>query len=63
MIEKCYNDDAETLKNVFDAFKHKFHERHYLVLILKWLLLNIYGRQKGFQYPVLDPELVQGWAY
>ena len=58
-IEKSYHDDATTLKNILDNFKDKFHPCHYLVLILKWLLLNIYGRQKGFQYPLLDPDLVE----
>ena len=29
------------------------------MLVLKWLLMNIYGRHKGFQYPMLEPDTVQ----
>ena len=59
LIENSYNDDAETLKALLDQYKDKFHPQHYLILILKWLLMNIYGRQKGYQYPLLDQELIQ----
>ena len=58
-IEKSYNDDAKMLQNILDDFKDKFHRCHYLILILKWLLLNIYGRRKGFHYPLLNPDLIQ----
>ena len=58
-IERSYQDDARMLQNILDDFKDKFHKCHYLILILKWLLLNIYGRQKGFHYPLLNPNLIQ----
>lgn len=59
LIEKNYVDDPVTLKSILDQYKHLFHPRHYLILILKWLLLNIYGRQKEWHYAIMDPDLVQ----
>ena len=29
------------------------------MLILKWLLLNIYGRTKNYTYPTLSKEIIQ----
>ena len=58
-IEKCYGDDEPALKNVLDLYKNKFHPRHYLILILKWLLLNIYGKTKEFAYSILSPDQIE----
>ena len=58
-IEKCYGDDEPALKNVLDLYKNKFHPQHYLILILKWLLLNIYGKTKEFAYSILSPEQIE----
>ena len=58
-IEKCYGDDEIALRNVLNLYKSKFHPQHYLMLILKWLLLNIYGRTKNYTYPTLSKEIIQ----
>ena len=26
----------------------KFHKQHYLILIVKWIIINIYGRKPGY---------------
>ena len=59
LIEECYYNDAKGLRKILDDHKDKYHSQHYLILILKWLLQNIYGRQKGYQYPLLSEDLVR----
>lgn len=59
LIEDNYASDPVALKSILDQYKHLFHPRHYLILILKWLLMNIYGRHKEWHYALLDPQLVQ----
>ena len=59
LIENCYYNDAEKLHQILDDHQDKYHAQHYLILILKWLLINIYGRQKGYHYPLLEPKLIQ----
>ena len=59
LIENCYYNEAEKLHQIMNEYQDKYHAQHYLILILKWLLLNIYGRQKGYHYPLLDPKLIQ----
>ena len=59
LIENCDYNDAEKLHQILDDHKDKYHAQHYLILILKWWIINIYGRQKGYHYPLLDPKLIQ----
>ncbi len=58
-IEDSYNDKAEVLKSILDEHKDTFHPQHYLILLLKWLLINLYGRRKEYQYPILSQDLIQ----
>ena len=58
-IEKCYGDDEPALKKVLDEYVNKFHPQHYLILILKWLILNIYGKTKEFAYSILAPKQIE----
>ena len=38
-IESTYTQDVEGLESLLEAFGSQFHPRHYLVLIVKWLLV------------------------
>ena len=58
-IESTYSDDISGLESVLASSLAQFHPRHYLVLILKWLLLNLYGRKKGFDNPHLSEERIR----
>ena len=58
-IEKCYTNDADGLRQTLEKHKAKFHPQHYLILILKWLLFCIYGRDKKYALPILTQELLQ----
>ena len=39
-IESTYTQDVEGLESLLEAFGSQFHPRHYLVLIVKWLLVD-----------------------
>ena len=40
-IESTYSQDVEGLESLLEAFGSQFHPRHYLVLIVKWLLVQL----------------------
>ena len=35
----------------------KFHPGHYLVLVLKWLLITTWGRQEGWRHRFFSPHV------
>ena len=37
----------------------KFHKQHYLILIVKWLLINMYGRRPGILNNHLSEQRLQ----
>ena len=37
----------------------KFHKQHFLILIVKWLLINMYGRRPGFLNSQLSDKQLQ----
>ena len=37
----------------------KFHKQHYLILIVKWLLINMYGRRPGILNNQLSEQRLQ----
>ena len=39
-IESTYAQDVEGLEALLETFGSQFHPRHYLVLIVKWLLVR-----------------------
>jgi len=47
-IESTYRNDVEGLEMVVATAEENFHPHHCLVLIVKWLLLNLYGRKAGY---------------
>ena len=43
-IESTYADNVEHLEALLERNRKSFHPNHYLVLIVKWLLIRLYGR-------------------
>ena len=41
-------ENNESLSSESDHNQLKFHKQHFLILIVKWLLINIYGRRPGY---------------
>ena len=39
-IESTYTQDVEGLESLLETFGLQFHPRHYLMLIVKWLLVG-----------------------
>ena len=37
----------------------KFHKQHFLILIVKWLMINIYGRRPGYLNVQLNEKQLQ----
>ena len=58
-IESTYSDDIPGLESLLDLNQRKFHSQHYLILIVKWLLINLYGRKQGFDNASLSEERVE----
>ena len=50
-------DDSDTtgIENNF----LKFHKQHYLILIVKWILINLYGRKSGYLNTQLSKTQLQ----
>ena len=47
-IESTYTQDVEGLESLLETFGSQFHPRHYLMLIVKWLLVGyIDGLKSG----------------
>jgi hypothetical protein len=59
IIEASYIDDVTLLRNILDHYKTIFHPQHFLILILKWLLLNVYGRKRGLLYSELSKQNIE----
>ena len=49
-IESTYTQDVEGLESLLEAFGSQFHPRHYLVLIVKWLLVVYYETSCSRRY-------------
>ena len=54
-LESCYTKDVLALESVLSKWETVFHSRHYLILVAKWLLINLYGRKDGF----LNQEVIK----
>ena len=55
MIEATFNNDVEGLEAVLEN-SGNLHPHHCLVLIVKWLLVNLYGRKPGYLNHQLSRE-------
>ena len=49
-IESTYTQDVEGLESLLEAFGSQFHPRHYLMLIVKWLLVVYYKTSCSRRY-------------
>ena len=49
-IEHLYSVDVVGILALLESGTHRFHATHYLVLILKWLLITNWGRVDGFMH-------------
>ena len=43
-LESTFTDDISALETIEEMHRGTFHPTHYLMLIVKWLLVNLYGR-------------------
>ena len=44
----------EGLEEIVDQAEERLHPHHYLLLIVKWILINLYGRKPGYQNNVIS---------
>ncbi|XP_059097869.1 SET domain-containing protein SmydA-8-like isoform X2 [Tigriopus californicus] len=59
-IESTFTDDIEGLESILDQFGSKFHPQHYLISIVKWLLVNLLGRKPGFANSQMSRARLEG---
>ena len=52
-------ENIEPLSSESDHNQLKFHKQHFLILIVKWLLINIYGRRPGYLNTQLTDKQLQ----
>ena len=52
-------ENIEPLPSASDHNQLKFHKQHFLILIVKWLLINIYGRRPGYLNAQLTDKQLQ----
>ena len=52
-------ENIEPLPSESDHNQLKFHKQHFLILIVKWLLINIYGRRPGYLNTQLTDKQLQ----
>ncbi len=46
-IESANANDIEALSDLLSRYGDAFHPRHFLILVLKWLMINLLGRRPG----------------
>jgi len=58
-LEQCYRNDTVALERLLLETTGKFHPRHYLVLIIKWLLITAWGRVEGLRHNQLSEDILE----
>ena len=58
-FEAFQTKNGHTGANEIYSDRIKFHKQHYLILILKWLLINMYGRRPGILNNQLSEQRLQ----
>ena len=56
------DEEGEDIEKSIPESDHntlKFHKQHFLILIVKWLLINIYGRRPGYLNVQLNEKQLQ----
>ena len=58
-LELCYRDDSEALESLLGRYQTRLHPQHWLVLIIKWLLVTTWGRVEGLRHSQLSEDILQ----
>ena len=58
-LEQCYRDDSEALEQVLTRYEDRLHPQHWLMLIIKWLLVTTWGRVDGVRHAQLSEETLE----
>ena len=58
-LEQLYRSDVAGLQLLLTCWQDRFHPRHYLILIIKWLLLTTWGRTEGLKHSQMTEEELQ----
>ena len=58
-LETCYTNDTVALERLLDKHKLDFHPRHWLILIIKWLLVTSWGRVAGIKHHQLEEAVLE----
>jgi len=58
-LEQCYRNDTVALEQLLNERTDKFHPRHYLVMIIKWLLMTSWGRVEGLRHNQLSEDILE----
>ena len=58
-LETCYISDTVALEQLLDKHKALFHPRHWLILIIKWLLVTSWGRVAGIKHHQLEEAVIE----
>ena len=58
-LEQCYRDDSEALEQVLNRYEDRLHPQHWLMLIIKWLLVTTWGRVDGVRHAQLSEETLE----
>jgi len=58
-LEECYRSDTVALERLLNEEAERFHPCHYLVLIIKWLLITSWGRVDGLKLHQLSEDILE----
>ena len=58
-FHKFQREHVRKCQGEINANGIKFHKQHYLILIVKWLLINMYGRRPGILNNQLSEQRLQ----
>ena len=58
-LETCYTSDTVALEQLLNKHKAAFHPQHWLILIIKWLLVTNWGRVAGIKHHQLEEAVLE----
>ena len=58
-LELCYRDDSEALESLLARYQDRLHSQHWLMLIIKWLLVTTWGRRDGVRHHQLTEDILE----
>ena len=58
-LELCYRDDTEALESLLGRYEARLHPQHWLMLIIKWLLVTTWGRLDGVRHSQLTEDILE----